>query len=136
MNPQSDSNPTVTPTTPPQGAVTFAHIVYGCYALSCLSGISWWFPIATMVSLLGVAGLIIAYVKRGDASGTWLESHFRWQIRTFWFALLMTIIAWLLIFTAIGALVGLPMLILITLWLIYRIVRGWWCLIDQRAMPL
>lgn len=74
--------------------------------------------------------IILSYVKRDDARGTWLESHFRWQIRTFWFSLLwialggltyLIIIGWFILFAA-------------SLWLIYRIVKGWLNLNDRKPM--
>jgi uncharacterized membrane protein len=74
------------------------------------------------------------YIKRSDARGTWADSHYRWQIRTFWYALLWAIIGWVLIFTIVGAVVGIPVLIALTLWLIYRIGRGWLRLRDRRPM--
>ena len=71
---------------------------------------------------------------RDDARGTWVESHYRWQIRTFWFALLWFVIAWILIVTILGAVIGVPFLVVLTLWLVYRIVRGWLRLNDRRPM--
>jgi uncharacterized membrane protein len=78
--------------------------------------------------------VILNYVKRGDARGTWVDSHYRWQIRTFWFALLWALIGWALVITIIGAVVGVPILIALTLWLMYRIGRGWLRLNDRRPM--
>jgi len=73
-------------------------------------------------------------LKRGGARGSWAASHYRWQIRTFWFALLWLIIAILLMLTLVGAPVGLVLLIALTLWLIYRIARGWLRLVDKQPM--
>ena len=81
-----------------------------------------------------IIAVILNYVKRGDARGTWVASHYRWQIRTFWFALLWAIIGWALIFTLVGAVIGVPVLIALTLWLIYRIARGWLRLRDHKPM--
>ena len=78
--------------------------------------------------------VILNYAKRGDARGTWVDSHYRWQIRTFWFALLWALIGWALVITVIGVVAGVPILIALTLWLIYRIGRGWLRLRDQRPM--
>ena len=77
------------------------------------------------------AGVIINYVRREDVQGTWLESHFRWQIRTFWFTLLWTAIGSI---TAIF-LVGWVILTGMSLWLIYRIVKGWLYLSEKRVLP-
>ncbi len=85
-------------------------------------------------SLPSIAAVILNYVKRGDARDTWLASHYRWQIRTFWFALLWLIIAVVLITTLIGIPIGVGLLIAVTIWLIYRIARGWLRLVDKLAM--
>jgi uncharacterized membrane protein len=63
-----------------------------------------------------------------------VESHYRWQIRTFWFALLWFCVGWMFIFTFIGAIVGIPILVALTIWLVYRIARGWMRLSDRRPM--
>jgi uncharacterized membrane protein len=85
-------------------------------------------------SLPSIVAVILNYVKRGDASGTWAASHYRWQIRTFWYTLLWALIGWVLIATVIGIVVGLPILIALTLWLIYRIARGWLRLQGRQPM--
>lgn len=121
--------------TPPAGAVTLAHVIYGLYLFGCLSTMTWWLPIASLLTLSFLVGVVLAHVKRADAAGTWLASHFRWQIRTFWFALLWSALAWLLIVTIIGALIGGPMLLVLTVWLIYRILRGWLLLNDAKPAP-
>ncbi len=83
-----------------------------------------------------IIGVIISYVKRGEAKGTFLDSHFSWQIRTFWWALLWVVIGGLLNITIIGALIGIPLLIVVGLWVLYRIVRGWLALLSRKAMPM
>ncbi len=77
------------------------------------------------------AGVIINYVRREDVQGTWLESHFQWQIRTFWFSLLWMTIGGI---TAIF-LIGWAILTAAMLWLIYRIVKGWLFWSEQRTLP-
>ncbi len=77
------------------------------------------------------AAVIINYVRRDDARGTWVESHFRWQIRTFWFTIIWLVIGALTFFLLVGwAILGAA-----TLWLIYRIVKGWLYLSEKRPMP-
>jgi len=85
-------------------------------------------------SVPSIIAVIINYLKRGGARGSWAASHYRWQIRTFWFALLWLLIAMLLIVTVVGAPFGLGLLIAVTLWLIYRIARGWMRLLDKQPM--
>ncbi|MGB5475131.1 MAG: hypothetical protein WBQ78_16860 [Gammaproteobacteria bacterium] len=121
---------------PVPSALVAAHIVYGLHALAIVLGITGG---ATVIggfvgSAPSIIAVIINYVKRGGARGTWAASHYRWQIRTFWFALLWLIIAMLLIVTLVGAPVGLGLLLALTLWLIYRIARGWLRLLDKQPM--
>ena len=117
-------------------ALTAAHIVYALHAFAIGLGIVG----ATTViggfvgSVPSIIAVIINYAKRSGARGSWAESHYRWQIRTFWFALLWLLIAVLLIVTVLGALVGLGMLLALTVWLIYRIARGWLRLLDKQPM--
>ena len=77
-----------------------------------------------------VIGVIINYVKEEDVRGSWLESHFRWQKTTFWYGLLWTVLGILTVPLLIGYLV----LAVVTVWLIYRIARGWICLVDRKEM--
>lgn len=77
------------------------------------------------------AAVIVNYVRRDDARGTWVESHFRWQIRTFWFTLLWLVVGGL---TALF-LIGWVILGAVALWLIYRIAKGWLLLSERRPLP-
>ena len=121
---------------PVPSALVAAHIVYGLHAFAIVLGIT---GAATVVggfvgSVPSIIAVIISYVKRGGARDTWAASHYRWQIRTFWFALLWMIIGVLLVVTLVGAPVGLIVLIVLTLWLIYRSARGWLRLLDKQPM--
>src|SRR5699024_4086148 len=84
----------------------------------------------SLTAITGIIGLIINYVKRADTKNTWVESHFRWQIRTFWFGLFWTLIGMLLVYFFIGLIV----LFVVGIWVIYRIVRGVIAAIDRRPM--
>ena len=77
-----------------------------------------------------IAAVIVNYVKRDEIAGTWLESHFRWQIRTFWFCLLWSAIGVALIIVVVGFFV----LGATAIWLIYRIVKGWIRLTEGKPM--
>jgi uncharacterized membrane protein len=123
-------------TEPLPSVITVANVVYALHTLAIVIGVA---GAATVVgsfvgSVPSIIAVILNYVKRGDARGTWVESHYRWQIRTFWFALLWFVIGWVLIFTIVGVVVGVPILAALTLWLIYRIARGWLRLRDRRPM--
>ena len=121
---------------PMPSVLSVAHLVYALHTLAIVIGIV---GAATVIgsfigSLPSIVAVILNYVKRGDARGTWIASHYRWQIRTFWFAVLWALIGWVLVITIIGMVVGVPILIALTLWLIYRIGRGWLRLRDRRPM--
>ena len=92
--------------------------VYILYSLSYFTGVT------------AIVGIIINYVKKDEAAGTWLESHFRWQIRTFWFGLLWALIGAVTVFI----LIGFAVLFANFCWIIYRIVKGWLNLNDNKAM--
>ncbi len=123
---------------PIPSATRWAHIVYALHAFSLLTGI---LGAATVVGAFltgwpSIIAVILNYVKRGDARGTWVDSHFRWQIRTFWYGLLWISIclAFVVLTLGIGIIVAwLPML-LVGVWFIYRVIRGWMALNDGRPM--
>src|SRR5687767_7813233 len=125
---------------PDSSLVTTLHVTYALHAVGLAIGA---LGTATVLGsfLFGwpsIIAVIINYVKRSDARGTWLESHFTWQIRTFWFAML-----WSLVIGVIGGmlvllLIGIPILIvgffLLGIWAIYRIVTGWSRLNSRRPV--
>lgn len=77
----------------------------------------------------GLVGVIVNYVKLDDVRDTWVEPHFRWQIRTFWIGLLWSVIG----FITLPILVGWFVLLGISIWVIYRIVKGALALNDGKA---
>jgi uncharacterized membrane protein len=122
----------------PSSLVTWTQIIYALHAFSLLTGI---LGAATVVGAFltgwpSIIAVILNYVKRSDARGTWLESHFRWQIRTFWYGLLWVSVCLLFVVVTlgIGLLIAWLPLGLVGLWFIYRIVRGWLALTDRRPM--
>lgn len=123
---------------PAQDLVTLTHIMYGLHAFSALAGLTSAAFIVTafLTGWPSIIAVIINYVKRDAVRGTFLDSHFSWQIRTFWWAVVWFVAAWLLIVTVIGALVGVPIMLLVGLWVLYRIVRGWIALAGGKAMPM
>ena len=120
--------------------VTWTKVVYALHAFSLLTGI---IGTATVVGAFltgwpSIIAVILNYIKRSEARGTWLESHFRWQIRTFWFGLLWIALcgAFIIATFGIGLLfVWLP-IGLVGLWFVYRIIRGWVTLSDRRPMEV
>ena len=123
---------------PDSSLVTLTHVIYGLHATSLLIGLLTAATIigAFLFDIPSIIAVILNYVRRSDTRGTFLESYFRWQIRTFWFALLWFVIAWLLVMTLILAILGFPWLGVIAIWVIYRVVRGWLSLNDRRAMSV
>lgn len=118
--------------------VRTTHIVYALHAVGLAVGA---FGAASVLGsfLFGwpsIIAVIINYVKRGDARGTWLESHFSWQIRTFWFALAWAVLAGLIALTIIGIPVAIGMMFVLGVWAIYRIARGWLRLKNGAPMPM
>jgi len=112
-----------------QSLKSWTHAIYALHAFSLLTGI---LGAATIIGAFltgwpSIIAVILNYVKRGEVRGTWLESHFRWQIRTFWFGLLWVGICLLLLVLTLG--VGILVLwiplVIVTVWFIYRIARGW-----------
>ena len=129
-------------TTPTPNLVTVTHLVYALHAVSLVIGA---FGAASIVGtfLFGwpsIIAVIINYVKRSDARGTWLESHFSWQIRTFWYALLWALIVFVvsvpLALVVIGFGTWIVGMFVLGIWAIYRIARGWLRLKDGQAMPM
>jgi len=123
---------------PSQDLITLTHIVYALHAFSALTGL---FSAAFIVTAFlsgwpSIIAVIINYVKRDSVRGTFLDTHFSWQIRTFWWSLLWVIIAGVFIMTVVGMVVGVPLILLLGVWVMYRIVRGWLSLLSRRAMPV
>ena len=123
---------------PDASLVTMAHVVYALHAASILIGISSAAFIVTafVFGLPSIIAVILNYMYRNEARGTVLESHFRWQIRSFWFALLWIVIALALALTFIGIPVAWVLVVGTGLWLVYRVARGWLLLMDRRPAPL
>ncbi len=100
---------------------TLTHILYALYALGYLTaGVS------------ALAAIIINYIKREDAEGTPYTSHFKWQIRTFWWSLAWMILGLMLALIAVGIIV----LWVSAIWTLYRIIKGWLYLYDNKPLPI
>ena len=120
----------------PESAWTVANVVYALHTLAIVVGV---IGTATVIgsflwSIPSILAVILNYAKRSEAYGTWLESHYRWQIRTFWFAALWVFLSWILIVTIILIPVAWTIFAATSAWLIYRIARGWLRLRDRLPM--
>jgi uncharacterized membrane protein len=122
--------------TPRHGLITLTHVVYALHGFSALMGLLT--PAFIVTSFLfgwpSIIGVIINLVKRDEVRGTYLESHFNWQIRTFFYALLWVVVAVLLAFTIIGIPLAWIVAIVLGIWVLYRIVRGWLALVEGRPV--
>jgi uncharacterized membrane protein len=123
---------------PRESLIKLTQVIYALHAFSLVTGIV---GAATIVGAFltgwpSIIAVFLNYVKRSEVRGTWLESHFRWQIRTFWFGLLWVSLCGLFIVATlgIGLLIAWLPLTFVGLWFVYRIVRGWLRLIDRRPM--
>ena len=126
------------PAEPANPMVGWTELIYGLHAFSLLTGI---IGAATIVGAVltgwpSIIGVILNYMKRGDVRGTWLESHFRWQIRTFWFGLLWVslCLSFVVMTLGVGLLIAWLPLGLVGIWFIYRVARGWMAVRSQRPM--
>ncbi len=126
----------------PPSLITVTRVVYALHALSILIGVFTGASIATafVFGWPSIIAVIINYVERSDVRGTYLDSHFSWQIRTFWYALLWIILVWLLglllaIFL-IGFAIWIVGFVILGIWVCYRIFRGWMRLSDGLPMPM
>ena len=130
--------PEPTARTSPDALVTWTNVIYLLHAFSLLTGILGAVTVigAFLTGWPSIIAVILNYVKRSDVRGTWLESHFLWQIRTFWFGLLWVSLCMIFVVLTlgIGILVAWLPLTVLTIWFIYRIARGWMALNDRRPM--
>jgi len=99
--------------------ITLTHVIYGLYGASLV-----------MPGIPAIVAIVLNYIKREDVAGTFLESHFRWQIRTFWYSLLWAFIGAITFIIIVGIFV----LIADVVWFIYRIAKGWLRLNEGKPM--
>lgn len=125
----------------PSGLINTMHVIYGLHAVGLAIGA---FGAASVVGafLFGwpsIIAVIISYIKRGDARGTWLEGHFTWAIRTFWIALAWALLVFVISLPLTLVFIGFGTMALgffvLGIWAIYRITRGWLRLNSRQPMP-
>jgi uncharacterized membrane protein len=122
--------------------VSYTNVIYALHSLSVLIGLT--SPVTVVGSFVfgipSIIAVIMNYARQAEARGTYLESHFSWQIRTFWFAVLWGLIIFgvsLVLMLILIGFVTLPAgLALLGVWVIYRVIRGWLALRDRRPVYL
>jgi uncharacterized membrane protein len=125
---------------PPSSALKVAHVVYALHAISL--GIGAWTAASVVGSFLfgwpSLLGVILNYAMRSSAAGTWLESHYDWQIRTFWWAalwaVLIAVVSAPLVLVLVGFATWMIGFALLGLWAMIRISKGWWRLHNSEAV--
>jgi uncharacterized membrane protein len=120
------------------GAKAWGHVMYALHGISALGGVLG--PATIVASFLfgwpSIIAVILNYITRGNVRGTWLDSHWRWQLRTFWIAAAWALGAGILALTIIAIPFALLIIVVLGIWLLYRVIRGWLALFDQRPMPV
>ncbi|MEJ0099189.1 MAG: hypothetical protein WDO12_05355 [Pseudomonadota bacterium] len=117
--------------------VSYTHVIYGLQAVSILVGA------LTTASIAGrfvfgwpsLIAVIMNYSRHHAVRGTWLETHFRWQLRTFWTAAVLIICLSPLVFTIVLIPFVIGLYAAVGIWAAYRVGRGWLALRENRAMP-
>lgn len=119
------------------GLVRLTHVIYALHAFSAVTGLlgTAFVVTAFLTGWPSLIAVVLNYLKRSDVRGTYLDSHFSWQIRTFWVALAWAAAAMLMAVTVVGLPVAWALAVAVGLWVLYRIARGWLALSSGRTMP-
>jgi uncharacterized membrane protein len=123
-----------------ESLISYTHVIYALHSLSVLIGLTSAVTIvgAFVFGLPSIIAVIMNYARQSDTRGTFLESHFSWQIKTFWYALLWLVVVWGVSLPLMLIFVGFFTLwaghVLVGVWVIYRITRGWLALRDRRPV--
>lgn len=128
---------------PDPSLVTYTHAIYALHAVSVLIGVT---GPATVIGnfvfgLPSILAVIMNYARQPDVEGTWLQGHFRWQIRTFWYSLLWMSLAFLVslplvLLAGLGFVTYFAAAAVVGAWVVYRVLRGWFALRAGRTPPI
>jgi uncharacterized membrane protein len=123
----------------PAAPVTAGLLAYALMAIAAVveiagRGLASPFPLMT---ILGIVGVIVCYVKRGEAQNTWVASHLTWLIRTFWWSFLWDMLGWVILLGTffIGFPITFGIWFVTAIWVIYRVVRGYLVFKDSKPIP-
>jgi uncharacterized membrane protein len=119
-----------------EGLVRLTHIMYALHTFSAVMGLISAGAVVTafLTGWPSIIAVVLNYAKRGDARGSFVESHLSWQLRTFWYAVLWFLIAVVLFLTVLGIPLAFLIIVVAGIWVLYRLVRGWLALNDGRAI--
>ena len=123
-----------------ESLVGYTHVIYALHSLSVLIGLGTYrsIPLSFIWGLPSIIAVIMNYARRSAAHGSYLESHFSWQIRTFWYAALWALVLGTVKWPLVISLIGIPLYaggrLALAVWIIYRVARGWIGLSEKRAM--
>lgn len=136
MSDPSAQPPATAAVTVDESLLTYTHVMYALHSVAVLIGVTTFHTIigSFVGSLPSIVAVVMNYARRSAARGTYLDSHFRWQLRTFWFAVLWAFVSVLALISIIGLLAGLLGLAALTIWIVYRLLRGWLALRDKKPM--
>lgn len=123
---------------PSQGLISLTYVIYALHLFSAVSGILT--PAFVLTAFLSgwpsIIAVVLNYVKRNEVTGSYLESHFRWQIRTFWFSLLWLFGSVVVALTFFGIPIAFLMVCFTGVWVLYRIIRGLLTLAEEKSIKL
>ena len=137
-----DSVDNAGPSEPAVRLLNYTQLIYALHAAAVLTGVLSRSSIAGrfLFGLPSIIAVILNYLRRAEARGTWLESHFDWQIHTFWYALLWIGITLLvgapLTLIVIGVYIVVMGFTIVGIWVTYRVARGWLRLHGRQPMPV
>jgi uncharacterized membrane protein len=127
----------MSPSLIPRSTPFLVHLMYGLHAFSAVNGLL--SPALIVTAFLtgwpSIIAVIINYVKRGDVRGSWLDSHYSWQLRTFWWAVLWLAIGAVAFITVIGIPAAFALWMGTGVWVLYRLLRGWLALANEKELP-
>ncbi len=123
---------------PKPGMIKLTHVMYALHAFSALTGlVSAAFIVTAFLSgWPSIIAVALNFMNRGEVRETWLDSHFRWQMRTFWYALVWMLVAGLFALTLIGIPAAIVLMLGVGIWVLYRLARGWSALGAERPLAI
>ncbi|TMH64745.1 MAG: hypothetical protein E6H55_03745 [Betaproteobacteria bacterium] len=135
------SDTSAPPATPSASLISTTLVVYALFGVAAVVALlaHGLVLVAPLGDIIGIVAIILAHVKRADAAGTWLASHYRWLIRTFWFSVLWWVIGgiifWILLIILIGPIIAIAIWLATTIWVLYRLIRGYVLFKDSQPVP-